>query len=150
PHQPAPGRIVVAGLLALVVPAVGVWRWLQRRGPATDTPRRSTGVAMAATAVASGLLCVTAHAPLPAGGGMFADMIRGDSPAALLAGAVRVGLLLAASVLAATLVARFVGRPWLWAWAGVIATTYLLVGWRLSLLPDDLHYFGSLSTYAPN
>jgi hypothetical protein len=53
-------------------------------------------------------------------------------------------------VLVAVLLARRVGRRGLGAWAGVVVVMYIAVGYRLSLLPPDLHYFGSLSTYSPN
>src|SRR5262249_22694550 len=59
-------------------------------------------------------------------------------------------VLVPAAMAIAVVVGRLAGGRRLWGAVAVMALAYIGVGYPLTLRPDDLHYFGSLSTLAPN
>ena len=153
PPRPSPTIVLLAaaaGLLAIVACGWVLQRLVRRRKLATGSSLYSGATAVAAVTAGTGLLCATVHGTLWATGKLFAALLRGEFAAQALVRGGLVVALVAASMIAAALVARFASLRPLRAWVGVLAVTYLVVGYRLSLLPDDLHYFGSLSTYAPH
>jgi hypothetical protein len=118
-----------------VLPTPGSWpRW---------------AVAQRALALGSALaLCALVHGVLRASGALASAILRGGAGAP--AGAALLAVLVPAAMGAATLTAWCARRRLPRVCVGLTIVAYVGIGYWMSLLPNDLHYFGAVSTLPPN
>jgi hypothetical protein len=139
--------LTIAALLPVAVVGAVVLYRMWRRTKRQSTP--SPGTAMVASAIGAVALSACAHAAFRVTGRSFALLARNGSGAPDLTDAGLVVLLAAATTILVAFLARVASTRARRAWAAAVIVAYVVVGWRLSFLPDDLHYFGALSTLPP-
>jgi hypothetical protein len=143
------GALTIFALLPVAVVGAALLYWMRRRTKHLESAR-SRGVAVVASAVGTLVVCACVHAALRVTGRSFAVMVRNGPAAAVLTDAGLVGLLVAAATITTALLVRVASTRARRAWAAALIIAYVVIGWRWSLLPADLHYFGTLSTLPPN
>jgi GDSL-like Lipase/Acylhydrolase family len=139
---------VAAALSGIVAVGLAVQFLLRRRLPASGPWPWPVGALFALASSAA--LCAFVHAALRALGSLAIALLWQRSGAEIVASLARLAALVPAALAVGTLVARFASRRPLRAWVAVAVIAYVAVGYRMSLLPDDLNYFGTLSTSPPN
>jgi hypothetical protein len=143
------GVLILVVLVPVAVLGGGLLYSRQRRKERIE-PRPWRGVALAATSLAALVLIVCVHSAFEILGRSFAVLVKkGHDPAFLRNAGLVISLVAGATVATAVLV-RVARTRGLRAWGAVVILAYVAIGCRLGLLPDDLHYFGPLSTFSPN
>lgn len=141
--------VLIAALLLAAALALAWLSWLRRRAVATVGPRPGGIGTTAAAAALALLLCASVHGALRLTGASLLAMLERVSPASIaLRGIGVAGLAVAASATAAALLRRRGALPR--CAAAAVAVAYVAGGYFWSLAPEDLHYFGPLSTYPPD
>ena len=142
------GRALATVSLVLLIAVILGW-WLQRRVRG-GRPVRPTWTSTLLVTVATVAACGLVHAGLRLTGSSLGAIVAGEPAGSVAVRVIGVlGLILAAAV-AVAIAARFGADSRMRLWAIVLVLLYLVVGYGRSLEPDDLHYFGSLSTYPPS
>lgn len=144
----ASGMVLVALVPIAVLGGLFLYR-MRRRTQESETIRSGT-VKIAAVTIASLALCASVHTMLRVTGRAFVVLVKKGTGTAVLTDAGLVLLLAVAATIAAAVLVRVASTRGPRIWVGVLIVAYFSIGWRLSLLPEDLHYFGTLSTFPPN
>ncbi len=143
------GRAAALSLLVLIAASALGWLLLRSIRPSASRPESPVRDALAGTALAL-VTCLLVHGALRLTGSSFAAILRGETLTWIAIRAVGIVGLILSSAIAVALLGRHSLSTLLRLWIAAIVLAYAGVGYRASLLPHDLHFFGRLSTYPPN
>jgi hypothetical protein len=141
---------VAAGLSGILIVGLAVQFLVRRRLPDAPAWAHSAAISFPVVLIAAGALCALAHASLQVTGTLASAVLWEKSAAELLVSTGRLAALIPAAMLVATFT-TWLAPSWpLRAGVALTVILYLVVGHWMSLVRDDLHYFGAVSTLPPS